>query len=210
MMVAEKDIDGFLSFEVEIVRCANFGGAFVLLRNQCRGLLNLCVSDTTKPVLLNNPIFIPALLDGLLLDPDHPRKDVDEQIKVAVQRDYAECIQQISLFGPGCAALAANPDVVAVLDMLVDKAWSEEAKICAGGALKQLCPERYAKTVVINSDADRHIMMSCACHAQRPPPCHDLCFGLSIVWLVPPCADNSRVRDCVFASIRSMGCAGSH
>jgi hypothetical protein len=32
--------------------------------------------------------------------------------------------------------------VVEALDMLVDKAWSEEAKQCAHAALMQLCPER--------------------------------------------------------------------
>ena len=77
-------------------------------------------------------------VSGLLLDPEHPRKDIGEPVKTAVQRDFAECIQQISLFPPGCEALKADSAVVAALDALVGKAWSEEAKDCARGALMQL------------------------------------------------------------------------
>ena len=54
----------------------------------CRGLLNLCISDTAKQMLLHNSGFIPLLLDGLLLRPDHPRKGTDEQVKAAVQVPY--------------------------------------------------------------------------------------------------------------------------
>ena len=111
-------------------------------------------------MLLRCDLLIPTLIDVLFLDPEHPRKDTDEQIKSAVQRDFAECIQQLSLFGPGGEALKKNPDVVSALDMLVDKAWSEEAKICARGALKQLCPEHRPDTVEVDLDA-LHIMMSC-------------------------------------------------
>eukprot|EP01046_Picozoa_sp_COSAG06_P064341 COSAG06_NODE_15332_length_1079_cov_8.495918_1_plen_40_part_10 len=38
-----------------------------------------------KQMLLSNNGFIPHLLDGLMLDPEHPRKDFDETIKTAVQ-----------------------------------------------------------------------------------------------------------------------------
>ena len=111
-----------------------------------------------------------------MLDPEHPRKDTDEQIKSAVQRDFAECIQQLSLFGPGGEALKKNHDVVSALDTLVDKAWSEEAKICARGALKQLCPERgLARPVEVDLDA-LHIMMSCKQSASG-------CVGLATVAL---------------------------
>lgn len=58
-----------------------------------------------------------------------------------MQRDYAECIQQISLWTPGCAALRAAAGVVEALDALVEQAWSDEAKECARGERE--------KTVVI-------------------------------------------------------------
>jgi len=171
-LVAEKDIDGFMALDVELMRCGSWGGILALVKNQCRGMLNLCISDAAKPMLLGSSECIPHLLDGLMLDPEHPRKDADEQIKSAVQRDFAECIQQLSLFGPGGEALKENPDVVTTLDMLEDKAWSEEAKVCARGALKQLCPERpIGLRIEIDLDA-LHIMMSCkqsACAACMHP-----------------------------------------
>ena len=115
-------------------------------------------------MLLSEDNFIPLLIEGLLLDPQHQsRKDADETTKSIIQRDMAECIQQVSLFGPGCEALKANPDVVNALDTTFDKARSEEAKVCAAAALKQLCPERSEKTLVIDPDS-KHIMMSCECH----------------------------------------------
>ena len=80
-----------------------------------------------------------------------------------MQRDFAECIQQVSLFPPGCEALKAA-DITAVLDELVDKAWSEEAKDSARGALMQLTDRH--REVVVEVDPDMlHIMLSCACAA---------------------------------------------
>jgi hypothetical protein len=76
-----------------------------------------------------------------------------------VQRDFAECLQQISLFPPGCEALQATPGVVEALDTLVERARTEEAKDCARGALMQLT-DRHTQ-VVVNPDSG-HVMMSCA------------------------------------------------
>jgi hypothetical protein len=59
-----------------------------------------------------------------------------------VAGDYAECIQQISLFRAGCEALKAHPGVVEALDELAVKGWTEEARQGASGALFELCPER--------------------------------------------------------------------
>ena len=80
-----------------------------------------------------------------------------------MQRDFAECIQQVSLFPPGCEALKAA-DITAVLDELVDKAWSEEAKDSARGALMQLTDRHREEVVEVDPDA-LHIMLSCACTA---------------------------------------------
>ena len=79
-----------------------------------------------------------------------------------MQRDFAECVQQISLFPAGRAALTADSAVVDVLDVLVDKAWSEEAKDCARGALMQLTDRHHEAVAEVDLDA-RHIMMSCEC-----------------------------------------------
>ena len=136
-----------------------------LAANTGRGILNLCISDATKRMLLNNAGFIPHLIDGLLLDPEHARNSdppvgAPQAIRAVVQRDFAECIQQLSLFPPGCESLKADSAVVPALDALVDKAWSEEAKDCARGALMQLTDRQRETIAVVDWDA-RHIMMSC-------------------------------------------------
>ena len=107
-----------------------------------------------------NDAFIPLILDGLLLDAEHPRNDTPEAVKSEVQRDFAECIAQISLFLPGCEALKAS-SVVAALDSLVEKGWTEEAKDSARAALMQLTDRKPAGVVEIDPEA-LHIMMSCA------------------------------------------------
>ena len=136
----QQDIDAFMAADIEMMACKVWGGAFVMTKQQARGLLNLCISDTAKPMLLSNSDFVAHLLDGLLLNPDHPRKDVDEQIKSA-ERDFAECIQQIVLFGPGCEASSATLRL-SVHSRRWSKCRSDDAKICARGALMQLRPER--------------------------------------------------------------------
>ena len=44
-LVAEKDIDGFVALDVEMMRCESWGAAFAVTKHQCRGMLNLCISD---------------------------------------------------------------------------------------------------------------------------------------------------------------------
>ena len=97
-------------------------------------------------MLLNNAGFIPHMIDGLqvMLDPEHPHKDTDEAIKTAVQRDFAESLSAsirslCSLPDVKLSMWIPQPSSIPWLDVLVDKAWSEEAKDCArGGALMQL------------------------------------------------------------------------
>eukprot|EP01048_Picozoa_sp_COSAG05_P021586 COSAG05_NODE_4022_length_1713_cov_2.089219_2_plen_126_part_01 len=98
--------------------------------NQARGLLKLCISDSNKKMLIKSPGFVEHMIASLMLDPNHKRQDTSQTTKKRVQRDYAECIQQISLFPAGCEVLK-DPAVVEALDALVDKGWSDEAKQCA-------------------------------------------------------------------------------
>ena len=156
MLLLEGDIDGFILIDTELMRCEVWGSITVLAANRCLGLLSLCISDEVKQMLLSNSGFIPHLIDGLLLDPEHPRKDCDEAVKTVVQRDFAECIQQIALFPPGCDALKANEAVMQALATLKDKAWSDEAKVCAEGAIMALIPPEHHEDILA-----LHIMMSC-------------------------------------------------
>ena len=77
-------------------------------------------------------------MEALLLEPLHMRQDQDESTKFILQKDAAECFLQIAVFDPGRALLSNNAEVVDALHMLVDKAWTEEAKLCAHNALLAL------------------------------------------------------------------------
>ena len=74
--------------------------------------------DRNKTLLLSTTGFIEQLLDGLLLDPEHPQiHDPNTEwdtIKAPVQETHAACLQQLSLYGPGRDALRARPDVLRV------------------------------------------------------------------------------------------------
>ena len=59
-------------------------------------VVELCISDKTKPLLLANPAFIPYLVDALLLDPAHPRAGMKPELKEWCQTTHAECIAQRS------------------------------------------------------------------------------------------------------------------
>ena len=68
-------------------------------------ILSLCVSDNNKQLLLNSEGFIPLLVDSLLLDPEHPRRDnatlmgtTDwETAKGPVQRVSADTVLVLSV-----------------------------------------------------------------------------------------------------------------
>ena len=146
--ITQDDVDGFIGLDTELMACNSWGIIVAMGPNQARGLLKLCISDRSKRMLIKSEGLVPHMIASLMLDPSHKRldpkqnKNTSQATKERVQRDYAECIQQISLFPPGCEVLKANPAVVEALDALVDKAWTEEAKQCAHAVLMQLCPER--------------------------------------------------------------------
>jgi hypothetical protein len=97
---------------------------------------------------------------GLLLDPEHPRKDTAEPVKAAVQRDIAECIQQLAVFPQACEVLKADSELIDAVKALVDKGWTKEAKETAARTLSTFYPEQLVKFVVDDKDS-LHIMMSC-------------------------------------------------
>ena len=162
----QTDVDDIVENETEMLRPTSWGKIWQLSLNQCRGLLNLCISDAAKPLLLNNTAFLPLLILGLMLDGDHPRQDTADEIKTKIQRDYAECIQQLSLFPPALSVLRADARIIKALDVLVDTALSEGAKDCARGALIQLCPER-TKHLAPSTEQAKHIMISYQWDSQK-------------------------------------------
>ena len=171
---SQSDIDAVLSHSIEMLRphlifggkgqrrSGTYGHVYALERNQAQCLLALCISDTHKKLILANPDAVTHLVHGLMLDPAYHRSGEADQtdfegVKAAVQRDYAECLQQLSLFPEGREAMIRDPAVTKALRELVSAAegelcWSDEARICARGALvalegpqggrRELSPER--------------------------------------------------------------------
>ena len=87
-----------------------------------------------------------------------------EEIKAVVQQDFAECIQQISLYPPGCEALQADGALLEAVAALADNAWAEETKDSARRTLMILKPEEVVRHSVRDVDS-LHVMMSCAFHS---------------------------------------------
>jgi hypothetical protein len=113
----------------------------------------LSATNTTRAVA-----YLPQT-SGLLLDPEHPRKDTAEPVKAAVQRDIAECIQQLAVFPQACEVLKADSELIDAVKALVDQGWTKEAKETAARTLAIFHPEHFVKFVV--DEDSLHIMMSC-------------------------------------------------
>ena len=63
-------------------------------------VLDLCVSDRNKPLLLAEPGFIPYLVDALQInEPQHPRYSLTDKLKVWVEKSHAE-------YASACSVLA--------------------------------------------------------------------------------------------------------
>ena len=61
-------------------------------------------------MLLQCDALTPTLLDALFLDPEHPRKDMDETLRAGIQCDGAECFLQLALFHKGKELLGQHPN----------------------------------------------------------------------------------------------------
>jgi hypothetical protein len=168
----QKDVDSVLDTAWEYMRPKGWGNIFPCTKTTpSQAVLAMSVSDEKKQMLLNSDKrYIELLLDGLLLDPNHPRRSADQSnfvpFQESMQQDFAEGLYQLSLFEPGKKALLESKlSVVDALDILVKEAadrkdkWAKETKEFARGALMQLCPERNAEHLVIDPDS-KHIMMS--------------------------------------------------
>ena len=61
-------------------------------------MLALQISSVSIAVLV-------CSVDALLLDPEHPQKDMKPELKTWCQQHHAECLAQLALFPPGREAL---------------------------------------------------------------------------------------------------------
>ena len=119
-------------------------------------ILELCISDKSKPLLLANTTFIPYLLNGLFLDPDHPRADLKDEIKLWNQETHVECLAQLALFPPGRDALLQNPAVSEALVAVAQQGMSEQARDHAKAALMALSGDE----LQMRTEGQKHLMLS--------------------------------------------------
>ena len=122
-------------------------------------------------MLVQCDILIPTLLDALFLDPEHPRKDMDEALRAGIQSDGAECLLQLALVEPGKELLERHPEALEALRALVDDAsLTEEARLAASVAL--LAMEDPAQRQAPEPGGEKHIVVSCTSCIQNPS-CRD-------------------------------------
>ena len=121
--------------------------------------LELCVSDENKPLLLANPDFIPYLVDALLLDPDHPRAGMKEDLRIWCQTHHAECLAQLAMYEPAREALRQDPSVTPALEEVADTGLSAEARQFAQAALLALS-DKEMHAGGMHAAGEKHIMLS--------------------------------------------------
>ena len=110
--------------------------------------------------------LIPTLLDALFLDPEHPRKDMDEALRAGIQRDGAECLLQLALVEPGKELLERHPKkpLDALRELADGAALTEGARRAARGALVAIEGQEHAPA----SGGEKHIVVSCTPCPQHP------------------------------------------
>lgn len=150
MELRQAHVDDLVKCMTEHMTGGTTGGVQPLIGWWSTCMLNLCVSDYHKTLLLHNQEMVPHLLSGLFLDPDHPRglktreilgpQSVPTPLEVQgiFQQNYAEALAQLALFPAGKDVLLEHESAIAALEQLVESGMSAEAKEFARGALISL------------------------------------------------------------------------
>jgi hypothetical protein len=120
--------------------------------------LELCISDSNKPLLLANRDFLPYVVDALLLDADHPRAGMKPELKSWCQQHHAECLAQLAVFAPARDTLRADPSVIPALEAVAEGGLTAEARQFAEAALLALSD----KELHVAAEGQKHVMLSCA------------------------------------------------
>ena len=144
---------------VTIVRAV---GYFATTKPTADGImvLELCSSDANKPLLLASPDFIPYLVDALLLDPDHPRAGMTQELKTWCQEHHAECLAQLAVFEPAREALRQDPSVIPALKAVAEVGLSAEARKFADAALLALSDKKPDMHRIDMDGEQQHLMLS--------------------------------------------------
>eukprot|EP01050_Picozoa_sp_SAG11_P016558 SAG11_NODE_2274_length_3591_cov_3.168671_3_plen_456_part_00 len=101
LVFKQEEIDKVLQMADHRGYYASF---YAMREDHGTALLSLTVSDINKQLLLSNVDFIPILVDSLLLDSEHPRRDDSPTFGRRTDFDaVAPPVQRVS-FKPSCAA----------------------------------------------------------------------------------------------------------
>lgn len=161
LVFTQAHIDAMLSTWKELMRPITWGQLVDAPGPDRMLALELTVSDKHKALLLaSKQGFVPYLLDGLLLDPDHPRAGLLPEKKASLQQMHAECLAQLALFGPAKEALC-SAGVSAALERVAEGGLNDEAKKYARQALFELRPTRAGGAPVAAAAVSaEHVMLS--------------------------------------------------
>ena len=118
--------------------------------------MELCISDANKPLLLANKDFVPYLVDALLLDPEHPRAAMADELKTWCQEHHIECLAQLAVYEPAREALLKDPAVVPALQAVAEAGLSADARRFAHDALLALSD----KKLEMVTEGQKHFMLS--------------------------------------------------
>ena len=110
-----------------------------------------------KPLLIANKDFIPYLVDGLLLDPGHPRAEMKEDLKAWCQQHHCEALAQLSMHEDSRSALLQDPSVVPALEAVSKMGLTKQARAFAAAALVALRDKKLQMAV----GGQKHVMLSC-------------------------------------------------
>ncbi len=117
----------------------------------------LCVSDKNKPLLIANQRFIPYLVDALLLDPDHPRAGMKEELKAWCQEHHCEALAQLSMHEDSRSALLQSTLVIPALEKASETGLTAKTCELATAALVAL----RGMNLRVAMDGQKHVMLSC-------------------------------------------------
>ena len=152
----QQQIDILLTFWAQIVRAVGYNKTAKPTADSIMAL-ELCISDENKPLLLSNPSFVPYMVDALMIDPSHPRAEMEEQLKSWCQEHHAECFAQLAVFAPAREALRQDPSVIPALQAVAEIGLSAEARKYADAALLALSNQELH---ALADGEQKHIMLS--------------------------------------------------
>ena len=101
-----------------------------------------------------NEKFVPYLLDALLLDPDHPRAGMKEELKIWCQEHHCEALLQLAVHEDSREALLRDQSVTPALEAAARSGLSQVARERAAAALVALSDQAL---VMLAEGSQKHV-----------------------------------------------------